>query len=172
MAFKRRAALTLVPIFVLLLGGCMSDAGKNEPLPRMSKEKAEAWAKHWASSMARTAKARLVERDGKAGFSDCLGKGGESADDGRFTLRYSVRATLPKAQQAEGIRAIRDELAKQGFEIQGYRSDPTVNPVNLVDARHPKDRHAVTAEDVDDTSILLIVRTPCLLPPGVEQQEF
>lgn len=172
MAFNRRAALALVPTFVLLLGGCVSDAGKNEPLPRMSKEKAESWAAHWAGSMARTAKAKLVEGDEKASFTDCLGKSGESADDGRFTLRYSVKATLPKAQQAEGIRAVRDELVKQGFEIQGYRSDPAVKPVNLVDARHPKDRHAVTAEDLDDTFILLVVRTPCLLPPGVEQQEF
>ncbi|MFC9795013.1 hypothetical protein [Streptomyces sp. NPDC057695] len=172
MAFKRRAALALVPTLVLLLGGCMSDAEKNEPLPRMSKDKAESWAAHWAGSMARTAEAKLVAGDEKASFTDCLGKGGESADDGRFTLRYSVKAALPKARQADGIRAIKDELEKQGFEIQGYRSDPAVKPVNLVDARHPKDRQAVTAEDLDDTSILLVVRTPCLLPPDAEQQEF
>ncbi|MDX2562557.1 hypothetical protein PV371_23285 [Streptomyces sp. TX20-6-3] len=138
----------------------------------MSRQKAEEWADHWTSSMARTAGAEVVESTRQANFSDCLGKGGESADDGRFTLRYNLRAKLPGDRQAAGVRAIRDELKKQGFEIQGYRSDPAKNPVNLVDARQPEQRFAVSAEDLDDQLIVLVVSTPCLLPPDAEQQEF
>ncbi|MFF0555640.1 hypothetical protein [Streptomyces sp. NPDC004266] len=150
----------------------MSDEAKNDPLPRMTKAKAEAWAKHWVESMARTAEAEIVPSTYQANFTNCLGKNGESADDGRFTLAYDARAKLPKAQQAAGILAIKKELEKQGFRIVGYRSDPALDPSDLVDAEHPKDRQFVTAGDVSDELITLGVNTPCLLPPGVEQQEF
>ncbi|MFE4057790.1 hypothetical protein ACFXP3_16085 [Streptomyces sp. NPDC059096] len=142
----------------------------------MSKEKAEEWARHWTESMARTAQAEIEpETDPElpaASFTNCVGKDNEVADDGRFTLRYSVRAKLAKAQHAEGVRAIRDTLKEQGFEIQGYRSDPTKDPANLVDAKHPKDQQFVSAGDVTDELLTLIVVTPCLLPPGAEQRQF
>lgn len=154
----------------------MSDDGINDPLPRMSKKKAEEWAKHWTESMARTAKAEIEpETDPElpaAKFTNCIGQNGESADDGRFTLRYSVRAKLPKEQHAEAIRAIRDTLKQKGFEIQGYRSNPSKDPANLVDARHPKDQQSISAEDLNEELIVLIVSTPCLLPPGAEQKQF
>ncbi|GAA0610845.1 hypothetical protein GCM10010394_45880 [Streptomyces crystallinus] len=168
---RSAAALTLT----LLLGGCMSDKKEaNAPLPRMSKEKAEEWAKHWTDSMTRTAKATLDPKTAKptADYSNCTGKNGESADDGRFTLHYSVRATLPRAQHAKAIRAIRDTLEEQGFKIQGYRSDPSKDPANLVDATHPKEHHFVSAGDVAEDLLVLIVATPCLLPPGANQQQF
>ncbi|MFE3600282.1 hypothetical protein [Streptomyces sp. NPDC059142] len=142
----------------------------------MSKEKAEEWARHWTESMARTARAEIKpETDPDvpaASFTNCIGKNGESADDGRFTLNYSVRAKLPADQHAEAIRAIRDTLKEKGFEIQGYRSDPSKDPANLVDARHPKDHQSISAEDLNDELLVLIVNTPCLLPPGAEQRQF
>ncbi|WP_345039090.1 hypothetical protein [Streptomyces sannanensis] len=138
----------------------------------MTKEKAEAWAKHWTESMARTAQAEIDPGSANASFTNCIGKNNESADDGRFTLSYNVRAKLPKDRHAEAIRMIRDALEQQGFEIAGYRSDPTLDPANLVDARHPKDRHFVSAGDLNDQLLTLIVDTPCLLPPGAEQQQF
>ncbi|MFD9793291.1 hypothetical protein ACFWXK_20345 [Streptomyces sp. NPDC059070] len=146
----------------------------NAPLPRMTREKAEAWAKHWTDSMTRTAKATLVPgtADPRASFTNCVGRQGETADDGRFTLRYSVRATLPRPQHADAVRALRDALKSQGFEIQGYRSDPGKDPANLLDAQHPRDRHSISAEDLDGDLLLFVVSTPCLLPPGVEQQQL
>ncbi|MFD9488634.1 hypothetical protein ACFWBX_32660 [Streptomyces sp. NPDC059991] len=84
-----------------------------------------------------------------------------------------MRATLPRAQHAEAIRDIRDirdALKSQGFEIQGYRSDPSKDPANLVDATHPKEHHFVSAGDVAENLLVLIVATPCLLPPGAKQQ--
>ncbi|MFJ7998523.1 hypothetical protein ACIQ7D_15460 [Streptomyces sp. NPDC096310] len=182
MALKRPFSSTVLRrgttalVLTLVLGGCMSDSGINDPLPRMSKEKAEEWARHWTESMARTAQAEIEpETDPElpaANFTNCIGKNGESADDGRFTLRYSVRAKLPRERQAEAIRAVRDTLKEKGFEIQGYRSDPSKDPANLVDAKHPKDHQFVSAGDLDDKRIVLIVSTPCLLPPGVKQQDL
>ncbi|MFF1476070.1 hypothetical protein ACFVYD_00480 [Streptomyces sp. NPDC058301] len=153
----------------------MSDKKEvNAPLPRMSKEKAEEWARHWTDSMTRTAKATVDPRTARrqADYTNCVGRNGESADDGRFTLSYSVRATLPRAQHAEAVRAIRDTLKSKGFEIQGYRSDPSKNPANLLDAQHPTDHHFISAEDLDDNLLLFVVNTPCLLPPGVKQQQL
>ncbi|MFJ5102439.1 hypothetical protein [Streptomyces sp. NPDC088554] len=142
----------------------------------MSKPRAEEWARHWAQSMARTAKAEIQpETDPElpaAHFTECIGKNNEITDDGRFTLRYSVRAKLARAQHADAIRAIRDTLEEKGFEIVGYRSDPSKDPANLVDAKHPKDRQFVSAGDVSDNLLTLIVSTPCLLPPGAEQQQW
>ncbi|MFE3738064.1 hypothetical protein [Streptomyces sp. NPDC059134] len=182
MALKRPLSSTMLRrgttalALTLFLGGCMSDGGINDPLPRMSKEKAEEWARHWTESMARTAQAEIESETDPdlpaAKFTDCVGKNNEVADDGRFTLRYSVRAKLPRERQAEAIRAVRDTLKAKGFEIQGYRSDPSKDPVNLVDAKHPKDHQFVSVEDLDDKRILLVVSTPCLLPPGVEQQDL
>ncbi|MFD9488633.1 hypothetical protein ACFWBX_32655 [Streptomyces sp. NPDC059991] len=83
---RRSAAASAL---TLLLGGCMSDKKEaNAPLPRMSKENAEEWAKHWTGSMTRTAKAALDPKTAKptADYSNCIGKNGESADDGRFAL--------------------------------------------------------------------------------------
>lgn len=154
----------------------MADDTANDPLPRMSKEKAEEWARHWAESLARTAKAEIEpETDPDlpaAKFTNCIGKNGESADDGRFTLRYDVRAKLPQGQHAAAIRSIRDTLKEKGFEIQGYRSDPKKDPANLVDAKHPEDHQFISAEDLNEQVLGLSVSTPCLLPPGVEQKQF
>ncbi|MFJ1913980.1 hypothetical protein ACIOGX_18895 [Streptomyces sp. NPDC088147] len=154
------------------------DAGDdvNAPLPRMSKEKAEQWAKHWTVSMARTAKAEIVpETDPDlpaAKFTNCIGKNNESADDGRFTLRYSVRAKLPQPQHAEAVSAVRDALQKQGLEIQDFRTDPKVSPPNLLYAKHPEDHQFISVRDSDEEHLVLIVSTPCLLPPGAEQKQF
>ncbi|TDC20272.1 hypothetical protein E1265_22480 [Streptomyces sp. 8K308] len=146
--------------------------GINDPLPRMSRSEAEEWAVHWADSMARTADADIVSDTEMASFHNCVGRDDEVADDGRFFLMYSVRADIAPERRAEAVRAIRDRLEEAGLEIQGFRSDPEVTPANAVDAWHPEDHQSVTAEDNGDAQLLLTVETPCLLPPGVEQQQF
>ncbi|MFD5317099.1 hypothetical protein [Streptomyces sp. NPDC127098] len=149
-----------------------SDDGINDPLPRMSREEAEEWTAHWAESMARSGEAELDLETVRSNFLDCVGDNDEVADDGRFTHSYSVQARIEPERDAEAIRAIRDALEQNGLRIQGYRSDPSVSPANLVDAWHPEDHQSVTAEDHEEGRLLFIIRTPCLLPPGVEQQQF
>ncbi|WP_330240898.1 hypothetical protein [Streptomyces sp. NBC_00525] len=152
----------------------MSDEGANEPLPRMSKEKAESWAKHWTDSMVKTAHARLDPESARptASFTDCVGRDNETADDGRFTLRYSVRGTLPRAGHPAAVTAVKDTLKKKGFEIQTFVVNEDEEPANVVDARHPEDRQFVSVGSVGKDLLVFIVNTPCLLPPGVEQQQF
>ncbi|CAL9454095.1 hypothetical protein SUDANB171_02487 [Streptomyces sp. enrichment culture] len=146
----------------------------NEPLPRMSREEAEDWAEHWIDSLARTADGQVSPETRKSSFFDCIGKNDELAEDGRFTHRYSARVTLSADRRTPAVVAIRDTLVDKGFEVQSYRSDPSKKPANLLDAWHPEDHQSVTAEDFqgDDSQLLLVVSTPCLLPPDVEQQQF
>ncbi|MFF3123033.1 hypothetical protein ACFVRD_11820 [Streptomyces sp. NPDC057908] len=169
---RRRSIAALA--LTLLLGGCMSDDGVNDPLPRMSREKAEKWAKHWTDSMVGTAHARLDPKTARptASFTDCTGEKGETADDGRFTLRYSVRGTLPRTAHAGAVTAIKDTLKDKGFDIQTFVVGEDTEPANVVDAKHPKDQQFVSVGSVDKDLLVFIVSTPCLLPPGVEQQKF
>ncbi|MFE3904601.1 hypothetical protein ACFXPY_30890 [Streptomyces sp. NPDC059153] len=87
--------------------------------------------------MVSTAHARIDPETARptASFTDCAGRNGESADDGRFTLRYSVRGTLPRSE-------------------------------------HPEDQQFVSVGSVDKDLLVFVVSTPCLLPPGVDQQQF
>ncbi len=166
-----RVSLTLA--VTLLLGGCMSDNGVNDPLPRMSKDKAQAWAQHWVESMARTTKSEIIAGTPEANFHNCTGKNGETADDGRFMLMFNARATLPRDRYVEAARALKDELTKQGFEIVGYQEGPgQERGAYGLQATHPKDKQYVSAGDVGDDVWSLSVDTPCLLPPDAEQQQF
>ncbi|WP_159029809.1 hypothetical protein [Streptomyces marincola] len=161
---------------VLMLGGCVSggsdDRGINDPLPRMSEPDAQEWVVHWTESMARTARAEIDPESRRVDFSPCVGGNDEVVNDGRFHLRYSVRADIAPERRADAVRDIRDALLERGLEIEGYRSDPTLYPANALGARHPRDQQWVTVEDNGENQLLLIVHTPCLLPPGVEQQEL
>ncbi|WP_327272725.1 hypothetical protein OG609_11565 [Streptomyces sp. NBC_01224] len=152
----------------------MSDEGVNDPLPRMSREKAEKWAKHWTDSMVSTAHAHLDPNTARptADFTNCIGSNNEEADDGRFTLSYSVRGTLPRAQHAQAVTDIEKTLKGKGFDIQSFEVDLDTEPANVVDAKHPKDQQFVSVGSVDKDLLVFIVSTPCLLPPGVEQQKF
>ncbi|WP_329029148.1 hypothetical protein [Streptomyces sp. NBC_01423] len=152
----------------------MSDESANDPLPRMSKEKAEKWTKHWADSLVGTARARLVPETARpsADFTDCVGRNGETADDGRFDLSYSVRGTLPRAGHAAAVTAVKEALKKKGFEIQGFAVNRDEEPANAVDARHPEDHQFVSVASVGKDLLVFVVNTPCLLPPGVDQQQF
>ncbi|MFJ7489871.1 hypothetical protein ACIQZB_01215 [Streptomyces sp. NPDC097727] len=140
----------------------------------MSKEKAEKWAKHRTDSMVSTARAQLDPKTARptANFTDCTGKNGESADDGRFTLRYSVRGTLPRSAHAEAVTDNKDTLKGRGFEIQSFGIDQDREPANALDAKHPKDQQFVSVGSVGQDLLVFIVSTPCVLPPGVEQQKF
>ncbi|WP_052851972.1 hypothetical protein [Streptomyces avicenniae] len=138
----------------------------------MSETEARAWSVSSLESVARTAGARIDPASVSDRLSDCTGRNGEQADDGRFFYRYSVLADVPPERRAEAVRAVRDDLEARGLDILGYRSDPAVSPANAVDTEHPEEHYSITVEDNGTSHLLLIFMTPCLLPPGVEQQQL
>ncbi|MFD6415283.1 hypothetical protein [Streptomyces sp. NPDC060194] len=156
----------------------MSDDEINTPLPRMTKQKAEAWARHWSASMARTAGATIVPARTMLDARRCIGKGGELPADGRFFIDHGIQARLPKGQHADAIRKLRAKLEEQGLHIDAYRAvDEPYTEDGLevrsgLGATHPTDHHHVSVDSISDDLISFAVYTPCLLPPGVEQQQF
>ncbi|MEE4591695.1 hypothetical protein V2J94_07300 [Streptomyces sp. DSM 41524] len=158
----------------LLLGGCMSDDkdDPNAPLPRMSREDAQKWARHFTESMARTAQAPINDKSVRPDFSECVGKHDEVVDDGRFVLDYSARSPLPEAGHAAAVKRIRKELEKRGYDIESYdemKGDAQV----ILRARSPKDNFYIFVEAYgEQKSILYDIITPCLLPPGVKQKKI
>ncbi|WP_234389766.1 hypothetical protein [Streptomyces sp. XC 2026] len=174
MRYLKIAARAIATATIATAVAACTSSGINDPLPLMSREDAEEWAAHWIDSLAHTAGGEIDEDTKKINFRDCLGKNDELAEDGRFEHTYSARVVLPPEQRAQAVVDIRDTLVEKGFEVQSYRSDPTKRPANLLDTWHPEDRQSVTAEDFteNENHLLLVVSTPCLLPPNVEQQQF
>lgn len=157
----------------LLLGGCMPGSGNiNDPLPRMSKKEAEKWARHFTESMARSAKVEISEETVNPTFHECVGENNEVASDGRFILDYYARASLAVADQAEAVKRVKVDLEKRGYKIRFHEKGGD-KPVVILDASDPKKGFSVAAEGHSpDDELLFSVSTPCLLPPGVEQQKF
>ncbi len=169
--YSRTAAAATV---ALLLGGCMSDDkdDPNAPLPRMSREGAQKWARHFTESMARTAQAPISEKSVRPDFTKCVGKHDEVVDDGRFVLDYSARSSIPAAEHAATVKRIRKELENRGYSIESYDEIKDAAQV-ILRARSPKDNFNISVEAYgEQNSILYDIITPCLLPPDVKQKEI
>jgi hypothetical protein len=153
----------------------MSDEGKNAPLPRLSKERAAQWAEEHAARMAEVAGVELDGKSAESLFSDCVGKNDEVADDGRYTLYYTVYSQVPKEKHTEIVRKVRADFEKEGYEITGYREYQDDYNTALLDARDAETGYTFSAESVGpyrkpSTKILFGVRTPCMIPLGTTQQ--
>jgi hypothetical protein len=165
----------LILIVVSISGGCMAgDTGKgnpNDPLPRMSRGGAESWAEQFVASMARSAEVRVDPKTVRPGFTRCVGKNDEVADDGRFQLHYSARAPLEPHDYAAAVKRVRSELEKRDYRIDGYQEKQ--GSVVSLSATNVKKGFFVSVEGYHgQRSLLFVVMTPCLLPPGVEQQQW
>ncbi|GAA2144799.1 hypothetical protein GCM10009760_32720 [Kitasatospora kazusensis] len=144
----------------------MSHSAENAPLPVMAKSAAQDWAQHMTAYMAQRAGFRLTESSVNPHFSPCVGRRDELANDGRYSLSYSVSGSVPLAQHPDAVRRIRDLLKERGFEVGSYRETAADGIDALLDAREPTSRYLVSAETAGGPDrLLLTVSTPCLLPP-------
>ncbi|MFJ1796578.1 alpha/beta hydrolase [Kitasatospora griseola] len=165
---RRRALAAATALSVsLLLGGCVTSPDPNEPLPVMAKSDAEAWARHMTEYMAQTADITLTPDSAKPYFSNCEGKNGEVADDGRYTLAYHAASTVPVAQHPDAVRKIKAALEKEGFAITGYRETVNDQPDALLYAKHNEGRYFIDVSTGGGTDRLTFtVNTRCLMPPS------
>lgn len=145
----------------------------NKPLPRKSRQDSLAWAKQYTSAMAHYAEVEIGHQFGPfENFGDCVGKGDEVADDGRYRLTYTVYAKLPRDQHIAAARKLRTALKEHGVEITDFTERPE-KPEVIMYARHPREKFFVVADTVKPPNTLrLEVSTPCFLPPGAKQQKF
>ncbi|WP_377269733.1 hypothetical protein [Peterkaempfera sp. SMS 1(5)a] len=171
MVTARSAWCTLsVTALLLTTGGCMSDDGKNDPLPRLSKERATSWAEEHTARMAEAAGVELDRQSAEPVFEDCVGRNDEVVHDGRYSLYYTVYAEVPRQRHTEVARRLRADFEKEGFRITGYREYQDDHYTALVDARDDDTRFTLATGSVSPTRYLFSVRTPCMIPPGATQQ--
>ncbi|MFJ6212621.1 hypothetical protein ACIQGZ_04705 [Streptomyces sp. NPDC092296] len=167
-----RPAWCVLSATVLLLttGACMSDNGKNDPLPQLSKERAVQWAEEHTARMAEASGVELDRQSADPVFEDCVGRNDEVAHDGRYSLYYTVYAPVPRARHTEVARRLRADFEKEGYRITGYREYEDDYRTALVDARDDETRFTFATGSVSPTRYLFSVRTPCVIPPGTTQQ--
>ncbi|MEU9175206.1 hypothetical protein AB0D34_46975 [Streptomyces sp. NPDC048420] len=174
--FRKRAYLTtLILLSLPLTGACMSEQQDdiNKPLPRKSRADSLAWAKEYTAAMAHYAEVKITDCPGpRHDFETCLGQNDEVAEDGRYTLTYTVYAKLPEDQHIATVRKIRKALEANGVRITSHTERPEV-PESILYGRNDKEGTLLVADSVNPPGTLrLSVSTPCFLPPGVKQQQF
>ncbi|WP_399086619.1 hypothetical protein ACGH2B_08710 [Streptomyces sp. BBFR2] len=173
---KHFRSLALIALTILLTGACMSqpDENPNAPLPRKSRADTLEWAKRYTSTMARYAQVDIADDPApQTHFEDCVGKGDEVADDGRFTLTYAAYARIPAHEHIAAVRKLRGALKKHGVDVSDYTEDPSRPTVTLY-AKNRAERFLITADNTikPANTLLLSVSTSCFLPPGAKQQHF
>ncbi|WP_380282507.1 hypothetical protein [Kitasatospora purpeofusca] len=162
----RRLGVTALALCLpLILGGCMSTPGPNEPLPVKARQDAQDWAQHMTEYMAQSAGVTLDAGSAEPFFNDCVGKNDEVAQDGRYKMSYAVYSSAPVEQHPEAVRKVRTMLEQQGFKIGGYRETTNGKVDTVLDASQTESRYLVTVETTTGGLLLFRVSTPCLMPP-------
>ncbi|MFE0256152.1 hypothetical protein [Streptomyces sp. NPDC059010] len=149
----------------------------NASLPRMEKDAAVKWAEDYTAYMARLADVEIIPSTAESNFEACIGENDEVAEDGRYSLFYYVRSPASVTEHTRVVRTLRRELSPQGYEVTGYREFKDAYASAVFRARHKENSYRVTAETVGSGKtkpqrLSFSVRTPCMLPPGVQQQQF
>ncbi|MFE2627871.1 hypothetical protein ACFYZU_12655 [Streptomyces sp. NPDC001651] len=149
----------------------------NAPLPRMAKDEALRWAKDYTEYMAKLTDVELLPDTEKVHFEDCLGKNDEVAEDGRYSLFYYIYSPAPATDHTRIVRQLRRDLPQRGYEVVDYREFKNAYESSIFAARNKKNDYTVEAETVGSGKtkpqrFSFAVRTPCMLPPGVKQQQF
>ncbi|MFD8565968.1 hypothetical protein [Streptomyces sp. NPDC059639] len=159
--------------------GCASQdaADRDALLPRTEKAAAVKWAKDHTARLAEAVGVDLLPDTARTVFEECVGEHDEVADDGRYSLFYYVYSPAPATDHTRIVRTLRSELTRSGYEITGYREFKSAYESAVLRARNTKNRYFVEGETVGSGKakpqrFSFSVSTPCMLPPGAEQQQF
>ncbi|MCD0483946.1 hypothetical protein LO771_16475, partial [Streptacidiphilus sp. ASG 303] len=101
------------------------DDGKNDPLPRLSRERATRWAEEHTARMAEAAGVELDRKSAESIFEECVGRNDEVVRDGRYSLYYTVYAPVARERQTEVARRLRADFEKGGTGSPGTGSTRT-----------------------------------------------
>jgi hypothetical protein len=150
---------------------------RNAPLPRMAKDDAVKWAKDYTAYMAGLAGVELTASSARTKFEACVGANDEVPEDGRYSLFYYVDSPAPVEEHTRIVQKLRSELPERGYEVTSYREFKNSYESAAFSARNRKNGYSVEADTVGSGKTKpqvfnFAVRTPCMLPPGVEQQKF
>ncbi|MEU6234360.1 hypothetical protein [Kitasatospora sp. NPDC047058] len=164
----RLKRLLAVALMVATLGACMSNpgTGKYDPLPVKSQQETLDWARQLIAHLVQTVGIEINSEPEEAGFHPCIGRNGESAPDGRYTLLYFVHSDVPGARHNDVVRSARDLLTKEGLKVTVYREATDTKPSVALWTRHPESNYTVRVDSTSDKRMALSVTTPCLMPPS------
>ncbi|MFI6011509.1 hypothetical protein ACIBAG_22300 [Streptomyces sp. NPDC051243] len=179
---KRTALGALTALLLFSVTACGSDGGRdiNDPLPRQTRDAVLGLARDFTEQMAAPAGVKLKPKEEIIRFYDCVGEHDEVADDGRFYLRYRVRADLPRDQHIQTVRKLRKALKKQGFKDLGgnERPDDERPVIWNFEAEDGGEWYDLDVDSLNDLKgkepdeLQFRVSTTCFLPPGAKQQKF
>ncbi|MEV0275532.1 hypothetical protein AB0I22_03985 [Streptomyces sp. NPDC050610] len=149
------------------------ETAKNAPLPRMSRESAQTWARKFTERLAKSIGEPVGPRTPDARFLKCGGKNGETATDDRFILMYSAWVKVPAERHNEAAHKLREILVDEGYTITTERSYKAPKQSMILEARPKKGGFfiAIQSAAVDGgfPEITLGIDSPCMIPPGATQ---
>ncbi|MFE9397510.1 hypothetical protein [Streptomyces flavidovirens] len=168
----RRTALPVLTLLALLAtGGCMTDNGKNDPLPVKSQQKAEYDVRALVNLLADEIGSEADNKTVDKRFRECRGKEGEQANDGRFYLSYTAQVPLPRAEYNAGLRKLKKKLEDEGYKVSSYREGDWRHILLYSKGGDANFFVSVGAMKPPYDRMILGVTTPCFLPPGKKQEE-
>lgn len=158
--------VVLAGLALLLVTSCSTTAtDKDTPLPTRAYADVTRQADADAQLVADAAGTpRLLQR---ADPTPCTGRGGESADDGRWYLSTGFSLEVAQDGQAPAFQRIKNALQTAGWQITEETSFANATRGKL-SARNPATGHTITLTTTKSlTQIAVFLDTPCVMPaPG------
>ncbi|GIJ27426.1 hypothetical protein Vqi01_25880 [Micromonospora qiuiae] len=143
-------------------GGDSAVPGKDDPL--QTKAVAEVRSLAEAHAQAVSAAAGVALENWRTNTAPCEGRGGEIADDGRWTLTGFARLPVAPDDQITTLQRVRDAWREQGHEITEDRTF-TEGDGGVVSMREAATSVTISlATNASRDRIALIVATGCYLP--------
>ncbi|AUY50681.1 hypothetical protein C2142_18950 [Streptomyces sp. CB01881] len=132
-----------------------------------SRQEALDWAEQLTAHLSQVAGIQINDEPAQQVFTSCVGRNGESATDGRFTLDFAVHSNVPNAGHNEVVRKVREVLTNEGLKITDYQEAPPTKATAILTARHPNSQYVVdVSSTAGDDRMVLGITTPCLMPPS------
>ncbi|MFG1869184.1 hypothetical protein [Micromonospora arborensis] len=161
----RRSVATIA--LATMLTACTADGGaspesKDEPLQTKPVAEVLQLVQSQAQVVADLAERSLI--NWSTNTVPCEGRGGETADDGRWYLGASANLQVAPADQLTTLTRVREQLREQGYEITGDRTfdDGTGGSLS---ARDPGTAIALTLTTTKNSDHLAVgVLSDCYLP--------
>jgi hypothetical protein len=147
-------------------GGKDTPGAKETPLPTKPEAEITQLVKSYADTAATTVGGPLQKWETVA--APCVGRTGETATDGRWSLTGHANIPLARDQHVAVLTHLRDQWKQQGYEITEFRTFPPDNKTGALIARNPQDHISISLEsDGPGTSFAVLIATPCYKPaPG------
>ncbi|MDI6106011.1 hypothetical protein QLQ12_46345 [Actinoplanes sp. NEAU-A12] len=162
-----RLRIAVVLLALAATAACTSGdtQGKDAPLETKKRADVEAQARQQADAMAALMGGTVAEWE--VNTKPCLGQGGETADDARWSMSAFGVVKLPEDKHLQALKAVHDTGTSQNWEITEYRT-LSDGRTGVFAARDPQSRFSISlASSKPAIQIVVTLGSPCFQPaPG------